>query len=173
MVEVTEIDTLIERLQNETPNCGGQYHFTKIDLIYMENVLDSIKEFMLRFEQYKNPFYFDERTNENVYLKWRDPNNATIAKIENLEIYIEEKLNYWSNHKTSLDCREKITDLYKPLETEFKCKLFGFLNSEILVNSYSIGFVDTFYCFGHDHVNNDTLIQTKKGSYILHFGWSS
>ncbi|QZK91651.1 hypothetical protein K5V07_14540 [Flavobacterium sp. CHNK8] len=173
MTEIIYINTLFQSLQNETPNCGGQYHFTKIDLQENSNTFESLKEYMLRYDQYRNPYYFDERTNENVYIKWRDPTNLILERIEKLDGYLENKLEYWSKHRTSLDCLEEITSLYKPLETEFKNMLLSFLNHEIIVGIYSIGFVDTCYCFGHDHVNDDTLIQTTKGSYILHFGWSS
>ncbi|MBO9699814.1 MAG: hypothetical protein J7604_06355 [Sporocytophaga sp.] len=56
---------------------------------------------------------------------------------------------------------------------EFKKRINLYLNDEVILNIYEVKGVDTFYCFGNDHFNDDTLIQKKRGYYILHFGWSS
>ena len=173
MIQIAEINELFQKLQDETPNCGGQYHFTKIDLLELGSIVESVKEYMLRFKKHQNPYYFDEKTNQNIYIKWLDPKNLQIEKVGKLETLLNDKLIYWSNHKTSLDCRDDVSELYKPLETEFKHNLLFYLNSENILSVYLMKFVDTSYCFGYDHVSDDTLIQTEKGFYILHFGWSS
>ena len=173
MSDIFEIDKLLNELQEETPNCGGQYHFTKLELIDYDDLNKSIKEYMLRFKEYQEPYYLNSETGQRSYLKWRDPENLKLKPVEDFELHLIEKLKYWSNHKTSLDCRENITDQYKPLEEKFINMVVTFLRNEEISSVYEIEFVDTFYCFGHDHVNDDTIIKTSKSFYILHFGWSS
>lgn len=95
-----------------------------------------------------------------------------LAKVTDFETHLSEKLHYWSNHRTSLDCRQDVTELYAPLETEFKEQVRAFLEQETFVDGYVIS-NQPAYSFGEDHVNDDTLIQTAGAWYVLHFGWSS
>lgn len=173
MDPLIKINELLQKLQAETPNCGGHYHFTKIDLPDKQDIYKSVKDYMLRFKEYQYPFYTDDKTAEKIYLKWRDPENLELKENNSFENLLREKLEYWSNHRTTLDCRDSITPLYKGYEMEFKDVLKSFLLSETILKIYEVKFVDTSYCFGHDHANDDTLIKTKNGYYILHFGWSS
>lgn len=173
MITALELDSLLKQIQEETPNCGGTYHFTKVAMTDFNNVYKSVKDYMLRFEKHREPYYVNKETGEKTYMKWWDPENLAMKKIEDFNSHLSEKLDYWSKHKTSLDCRDDITEHYKPLEAAFKESLTTFLSSENILSVHTIEFVDTIYCFGFDHMNDDTLIHTSGGFYILHFGWSS
>lgn len=154
MIKANEINQILQKLQSETPNCGGTYYFWKIDLDYSGNLPDSVKRYLLRFE---DPEQFPD---------------LTIEKIPDFRKHLKEKLHYWSNHRTSLDCREELTDHYAPLEKEFIENILAFLSEEKLIGAYVIK-SEMIYSFGEDHVNDDTLIQTSDAFYVLHFGWSS
>jgi len=45
MTKEEEIDSLLKNLQEETPNCGGQYHFTKIDLPEGYSLKEKLQKF--------------------------------------------------------------------------------------------------------------------------------
>ena len=173
MTDASAIDTLLKQLQKETPNCGGEYHFSKVLLDYRGDIKESIKAYMRQFSPYQHPFYTDEATGHKTYLKELDPENLVLENIENLTVYVDEKLQYWSTHRTGLDCREQVTPHYEAAASAFKAALFHFLSQEPFRSAYVISGVDTWSCFGGDHFNDDTLIQTANGFYILHFGWSS
>jgi hypothetical protein len=173
MTDEKQINTLLQRLQDETPNCGGQYHFTKIELPLGNNLLDKLKKYLGQFERYKHPYFFSESQQKEIYVNDRDPENLILNDVNDFELLLEEKLSCWSKHRTSLDVRDTVTEFYKPLESEFKQKLTNFLGKIDLVNTYIVSGIDTHYCFGQDHVNDDILIETKEACFILHFGWSS
>lgn len=154
MIKANEIHQILQKLQSETPNCGGAYYFWKIDLDYSGDLSGSVKRYLLRLE---DPERFPD---------------LTMEKIPDFEKYLKEKLHYWSNHHTSLDCREDVTEFYEPLEMEFREKLHAFLEQEKAIGAYVISSTID-YSFGEDHVNDDTLIQTADAFYVLHFGWSS
>ncbi|MNJ90880.1 hypothetical protein D3C87_85200 [compost metagenome] len=154
MNQANEINQLLQRLQFETPNCGGAYYFWKIDLAYSGDLAESVKRYLLRLEE---------------------PEHApdlVLEKVADFKRHLREKLHYWSNHRTSLDCREEVTELYPSLEAEFQEKIHAFLEQENTLGVYVIN-SEILYSFGEDHVNDDTLIQTSDAFYVLHFGWSS
>lgn len=154
MIRANELHQILQRLQLETPNCGGAYYFWKIDLEHSGDLADSVKRYLLRLEE--------PETAPDLILE----------RVRDFETHLNEKLQYWSNHHTSLDCREEVTDLYAPLEMEFKQQIHAFLEQEKWIGAYVIS-SEAVYSFGEDHVNDDTLIQTAEAFYVLHFGWSS
>lgn len=167
MNDIFKIDALLEQLQSETPNCGGSYCFVELPLTKYSDTKTSLQIYFSQFAKYKDPY-----TNYNsnrVYIKSYDVSNITLVPIFNFESYIEEKLEYWSNHRTSLDCREKFTENYKSIEAQFKEVLFNFLSNQMPIKTFSLKEFDTSY----DHINDDTIIETQTSIYILHFGWSS
>ncbi|MGG9971185.1 hypothetical protein ACQ33O_05255 [Ferruginibacter sp. SUN002] len=173
MTDEERLNLLLQQLQGETSNCGGQYHFTKIELPSGSSIVDKLKSYLRQYEKYKHPYFFSESQKKEIYVTDRDPENLVLKLVDDFEFILEEKLNYWSNHKTSLDIREQVTELYKPLESQFKLNLTCFLDKIGLVNIYLLSGVDTHYCFGQDHVNDDILIEGNESYFILHFGWSS
>lgn len=173
MTAEEQLSLLLQRVQAETPNCGGKYHFTKIELPLDGGILDKLKSYMRQFPNYKHPFIFIESQQKEIYVPDRDPENLTLKIVDDFESLLDEKLHYWSNHRTSLDNKDQMTELYKPLEREFKQNLIRFLDKVDLINIYLVNGVDTHYCFGQDHVNDDILIEGKASCFVLHFGWSS
>jgi len=95
--------------------------------------------------------------------------------IENFEQYLTDKLTYWRNHKTSLDCREKYTEHYFEKESLFKNSIISFLNHSEMNEFYAIKGIDTSFAYsiGGDHVNDDLIIVSLRNIFVLHFGWSS
>lgn len=173
MTDEKQLNLLLQRLQDETPNCGGQYHFTKIELPLVGNLDENLKIYLQQYKQYKHPYVFVEKEQKEYYIPSKDLKNLVLTQVVDFKILLDEKLKYWSNHRTSLDRREQVTELYKPLESQFKQGLFEFMVENELVNIYTVSGLDTHYSFGRDHVNDDTLIEGKGGCFVLHFGWSS
>lgn len=173
MEDISKINSLLNSLQEESPNSGGLYHFTKINFQYEENIEEGLLQYLLQYPEYKNPYIINQSNLVKVYVKERDPYNLRLDKIEDFDVFITNKLNYWSNHRTSLDHRDDITDIYKTLESEFISALESFLLTKKFMMAYSVKGINTYYCFGKDHVNDDILIKTENGVYVLHFGWSS
>jgi hypothetical protein len=168
------IDTLIRQLQDETPNCGGTYHFTRIDVSNEgKDTTERLSDYLKKIDAYKNPYVIDPKCGTPKPVADRDVKNLTLKPIANFLTVLDEKMTYWSNHQSSLDCRDKITDQYSFKLKEFKNALETFLNSKKDLKFYEIKGIDTYFSFGKDHVNDDLLIESEMDLYVLHFGWSS
>lgn len=168
-----EINNLLNQLQEETPNTGGFYHFSRIDLPEGENLTERLRAYHAAIEKYADPYYYEEQSDRMIYVEGRDPKNLVLMPVDDHVTCLDEKLLFWSEHRTSLDGRENITVAYAGLEIQFKTALLDYLQNEGLKATYTLGGIDTLYSFGQDHVNDDIIFETEKGVYVLHFGWSS
>lgn len=156
MIQASELYLLLEELQSETPNCGGMYAFWKVPVEYTPDVLQCVRTYC-----------FGSEGNPEIETR------LVLEEIPDFALHLKERLNYWSSHRTSLDCREDITEKYPELEQEFIRKMHAFLEQEKFISAYVVKGKDKTFSFGQDHLNDDTLIQTAGSYYILHFGWSS
>ena len=51
-----KINSYLNEMQEESPNCGGEYHFTKVNLTNEESLINRLKSYLLNIEAYKAPF---------------------------------------------------------------------------------------------------------------------
>ncbi|MEJ1241026.1 hypothetical protein WBG78_22960 [Chryseolinea sp. T2] len=167
------IDLLIRELQDETPNSGGYYHFSKLE-IPKENtgIRDRLIKYLQSNDAYKS-LYVNDQGQFVKLIDDKDPKGLVLEAITDWQSALDGKLEYWSNHRTSLDVREKITDNYPHKLMEFKDAFRNFMDSMKIVKVYSVKGINTCLTFGGDHVNDDLLIETESDVFVLHFGWSS
>jgi hypothetical protein len=168
-----QIDILLKDMQGESPNCGGIYHFNEVNLPDGGNLVDRLKNHLLSIKAYQKPFVdFDE--NKRL-IEDRMVSNLRLTSVSNYKHFIEDRLRFWREHRTSLDSREDLTDQYYPKEKLFKESVFGFLNNLAELKTYKIDGIDTYFAhkIGGDMVGDDIIFESKRGVFVLHFGWSS
>ncbi|MFC5046051.1 hypothetical protein [Aquimarina hainanensis] len=160
-------------MQEESPNCGGQYHFTKVNLPNGEILINRLKSYFLNIAAYKKPFI--TIGNEQKVVEERKIENLKLLSIPDYKNLIEDKLKYWREHRTSLDCREELTEFYYSKEELFKISIFEFLSNMTDLKTYKVEGIDTYFAheIGGDMVGDDIIFESENEIYALHFGWSS
>ncbi|SEB48680.1 hypothetical protein SAMN04489761_0995 [Tenacibaculum sp. MAR_2009_124] len=168
-----KINSYLNEMQEETPNCGGQYHFTEIHLPDGERLISRLKSYLLNIEAYKNPFI--KIGGKNIIVEERNIENLRLEPIPDYKNLIEDTLKYWREHRTSLDCRRELTDFYYPKEELFKASILDFLKSIKELKTYKMMGIDTYFApkIGGDMIGDDIIFESKNRIYVLHFGWSS
>lgn len=168
-----KINSYLNEMQEESPNCGGQYHFTKVNLPHGENLINRLKSYLLKIEAYKVPLVVID--NEQKVVEGRKVENLKLIPIQDFKSLIDVKLKYWREHRTGLDCREELTEFYYSKEKLFKTSIFEFLSSRRDLKTYKLEGIDTYFAheIGGDMIGDDILFESEKEIYALHFGWSS
>ncbi|WP_435262055.1 hypothetical protein [Tenacibaculum sp. nBUS_03] len=168
-----KINSYLNEMQEESPNCGGQYYFTKVNLPNGKSLVNRLKTYLLNIEAYKTPFVMIG--DKQKIVEERKIENLKLLSIPDFKNLIEDKLKYWREHRTSLDCREELTEFYYPKEELFKTSIFEFLSNMSDLNTYKLEGIDTYFAheIGGDMVGDDILFESKNEIYALHFGWSS
>ncbi|TCI91333.1 hypothetical protein [Tenacibaculum sp. M341] len=168
-----KINLYLSEMQEESTNSGGHYHFSKLDLPEGENLANRLKSYLLKIEAYKNPYVKTEKG--NTIVASRNVENLKLVLVFDFKIFIEQKLAYWSKHRTSLDDRDELTQLYFGKEQLFKRSIYDFLNKVDNLNIYELKGIDTYFVdkIGGDMVGDDIIFEIENAVYVLHFGWSS
>lgn len=168
-INVCRINDALEQLQNESTNCAGAFRFTDLNLPKKSTFLDGLKEYLLQIEQYQKPYL--DYNGTKMYVRQYDPNNLRLVKMDNLETYIQGRLTYWSNFPNPC-YRSTVTEKYEQHENALKSILFNFLNEQEVINAYLVKDFDLCYIVGTDSMVDDILIETQKGVYVLHLGFT-
>lgn len=168
-----EINSYLIELQEESPNCGGQYHFRKISLPTATNLVERLRYYLLKIEAYEKPFI--EINGEQRIVENRQVENLKLVLISDFKNIVEDRLKYWREHRTSLHCRENLSEYYYPKEVVFKKAIFNFLENLEDLKAYEIDGIDTYFAheISGDMVGDDIIFESKNETYVLHFGWSS
>ena len=171
MLEI--INTYLTEMQGESPNCGGHYHFTKFILPEGDDLSERMKKYLLTIPAYQNPFV--EVNSVLIPVQDRQVENLKLELIPDFESSLSELLQYWRTHRTSLDCREEVTEQYFIKEAMFKNTIVDFLESLNELRAYKMKGIDTYFAheIGGDMVGDDIIFESSSGSFALHFGWSS
>ena len=88
-----KIDELIRELQNETPNCGGHYHFTRMDVPNEKaDARERILKYLEQIDSYKNPYVIDKENQTAIRAEDRNPCNLILKPVTNFLALLDEKL---------------------------------------------------------------------------------
>ncbi|WP_345252946.1 hypothetical protein [Flaviaesturariibacter amylovorans] len=161
----------MKELQKETPNSGGEYHFSELQIPPGTNLERRVQQYLLQHPRYADPYH---RSPEHTfYVADRDVSNLMLKPIERIAQYLLKKLAYWRDHRTSLDRFEHYTERYPELENVFLDRLLQFIDAPDFKGAWEVNGIDTIYAIGRDHANDDTLFEFETRVFVLHFGWSS
>ncbi|MBL7817749.1 MAG: hypothetical protein JNL70_22265 [Saprospiraceae bacterium] len=171
--EHKEFDELLGEMQEESVNNGGCFHFNLLNSFGGNNLEEKVFNILSRNPTYTDPYYLDSSTNERRYYQNRDLDYLSFSPIKDLKNEIIVKAEYWATFSGPCPERTTISDKFHTLKFIVADKIFDFLNGKDIIDAKQIDGIDTFYSFGFDHMNDDIIVDTKSGLYIIHFGFSS
>lgn len=88
MEDAIHINALLQRLQEETPNCGGQYHFTLLSIPPGNGLLHRLQTYFKQFDSYRHPYTWDEREKRELYDAERDMARIMLTMISSSKLPI-------------------------------------------------------------------------------------
>jgi hypothetical protein len=173
MIEPTYLNQLLEEVQQESANNGGQFSFLGYTKADYATAFDYLKAFLERIPIYQDPYTQDSLTQTRYYHSSRDFRSFRLLPLNNWPETVQEKAEYWSCFTPPFPARTVPTLHHRrKLETFLKC-LNNFVAQQQIRNVYQVEGVDTFYAWGGDHMNDDIVFEAKQNLFILHFGVST
>lgn len=147
-----DLNNELEKLQSESVNNGGIWRFSKLPIPDNNNIKDYFKN-----------------TEKDVRLE-------TVLNSRTKEL-IMESIDHWSSHSGPCPERTKKSVNFDKLKVSFVNTLFAFVEKKEIIDIYRVENCDSWLNkvieSGIDHMNEDYIIQTNNGSYVLHLGFSS
>ncbi len=108
------------------------------------------------------------------YISTLDLRKLKLEPVSDLKQEIVSKAEHWSTYQGPTSTpKTAISEKFHELKYIVAGRLVEFLESKEIVDIKLAKGLDTCYSFGGDHDNDDILIQTKAGVYVIHFGFSS
>ena len=150
-MNVTDLNNELEKLQSESVNNGGIWRFIEFQIPNNNN----IKDYLNIDKKVKLDTVFNSRTKE----------------------IIMESIDHWSSYSGPCPERSKNSVNFDKLKVSFVNTLFDFVEEKGIIDVYRLekfnSWLNKVIESGIDHMNEDYIIQTNNGSYVLHLGFSS
>ncbi|WP_299628342.1 hypothetical protein [uncultured Tenacibaculum sp.] len=147
-----DLNNELEKLQSESVNNGGIWRFLKLPIPDNNNIKDYFKN-----------------TEKDVRLD-------SVLNSRTKEL-IMESIDHWSSYSGPCPERTKKSVNFDKLKVSFVNTLFAFVEKKEIIDLYRVENCDSWLNkvieSGIDHMNEDYIIQTNNGSYVLHLGFSS
>jgi hypothetical protein len=147
-----DLNIELEKLQSESVNNGGIWRFLKLPLPNKENIKDYFKNIE---EGAKFDIVFNSKIKELVM----------------------KSINHWASYSGPCPERTENSVNFDKLRIIFVNNLFCFVEEKGIIDVYRVENLDSWLNkvieSGIDHMNEDYIIQTNNGSYVLHLGFSS
>ena len=144
----------LQECQKTSFNNGGLFSFTNIDKKSLN------QDEIILFENFE---------------KFNYKNSQLDEIIEDFDLYIRKKLDYWLLHGTSYSPDEINLEKMLLLKHNWLLDLKCFFQNYVSIRVFRIesNVNDLYKLEWSDHVNDDLLILFEGERFIIHFGWSS